>query len=131
MHNPFRLVYLLFFLVALPFPAGYSQTRTLPDSPIEPLYSFRRSWSLFSEYSPDSSHIFLGITHEREFFTLGGAFTQRLFLKRNAALSYMAEVRPIMLESDPVAVGLRFTLSGPDIYFSELDRLPQRTPVID
>ena len=74
-------------------------------------HTFRRSWSLFSEYSPNSSHIFLGIAQERKFFTIGGAFTQRLFLKRYASLSYMSEVRPLMLESDPVLKSIDLTVT--------------------
>lgn len=105
-----------------------AQTSSWPE--VQP-YTFRHSWSLFNEYSPNSSHIFLGGARKRQFFTMGGAFTQRLFLTSYTSLSYMAEIRPLMVESDPVIVGYRFTLSSPKMYYSELDRLPRRVPVLD
>src|SRR5215470_10691993 len=112
MLKPFRVVYLLSFFVVL-CPIVFSQTRSLPETPVQPLYTFRQSWSLFSEYSPDSSHIFLGISEQRRFFNIGGAFVQRLLLRRYVGLSYMAEVKPLILESDPVLKEAMVTLTSP------------------
>jgi hypothetical protein len=107
----FRLVYALLVLPVFVCCARSIRAQTLANNPAEQPYSFHRSWSLFSEYSPGSSHIFLGIAREREFFTVGGAFTQRLFLKRYAGLSYTAEIRPLILESDPVLKSIGLTVT--------------------
>ena len=105
-------ILLLFLSAALVFPAlARAQT---PSLPVEEPYTFHHSWSIFSEYSPNSSHIFLGISEQRKFFNIGGAFTQRLFLKKHVGLFYMAEIKPLMLESDPVLKELITTLTGPD-----------------
>lgn len=131
MQKASRFSYVLLVLSIIAGHSSFTRAQALPDAPAERPYSFRRSWSIFSEYSPDSSPIFLGIARERKFFNIGGAFTQRLFVTRTAALFYIAEMRPLMLESDPVVVGFRFTLSGPEIYYTNIDRLPRRTPVLD
>jgi hypothetical protein len=119
---------LLFLSAALVFPA--LARAQAPSLPVEQPYAFHHSWSIFSEYSPDSSHIFLGFSQQRKFFNIGGAFTQRLFLKKYVGLSYMAEIKPLMLESDPVLKELTTTLSGPDGTVTLDEKLPHAIPVI-
>jgi hypothetical protein len=65
-------------------------------------YSLRNGWSVFTEYSPDSTHIFLGISQDREFLSVGLAWHHRLLLNRVWELSWTPAVRPLMAESDPV-----------------------------
>jgi len=112
----FRLVYVALVLSVLPgaFGSKLLHAQSLSEHPAEQPYAFPRTWSLFAEYSPDSSPLILGIAQQRKFFTVGGAFTQRLFLKKYVGLSYMAEIRPLMLESDPVLKELITILSSPD-----------------
>jgi hypothetical protein len=87
----------LAFLVALPS----LRLRAQSETPIRD-FSLRNGWSLFSEYSPDSTHIFLGIAQDREFFSLGLAFHHRFLLNRVWQLAWTPEIRPLMVESDPV-----------------------------
>jgi Lipid A 3-O-deacylase (PagL) len=81
-----------------------------PDVPVP-----RRTWSVFTEYSPNSSHIFLGEAGNRKFVTVGGSFTQRLYRGRNWNLAYLFEIRPLMAESDPVVTGFSATLPGTEV----------------
>lgn len=76
-------------------------------------YSARRTWALFSEYSPTSSHIILGVARQREFVTLGAAFTRRMREGRHWDLSYLGEIRPLMAESDPVMTGYSYNINLP------------------
>ena len=89
-----------------------------------------RTWSLFTEYSPGSSHIILGYTNQREFVTLGAAFTQRLFWNHIWALNYRAEIRPLMVESDPVLTGWYYNINQPEFQGSGYFRLLQEMPVL-
>jgi len=68
-------------------------------------YSSLNTWSFFGEYSPNSSHIFLGVTEKRRLVFLGGEYTRRLRLNGWMGLYYLAQARPLMLESDPVLLG--------------------------
>jgi hypothetical protein len=116
------------FVTAL---APCSRGQRISDTSREQQYSFRRSWSFFSEYSPDSSHIILGGARKRQFFTIGGAFTQRFFAQRYAAFSYMAEIRPFMLESDPVLKGLFYSINIPGHQDKGYYVYPHKIPVLD
>ena len=75
-----------------------------------------RTWSIFTEYSPSSSKIFLGYTRDREFVALGASFTQRLVHHRIWSLDYRAEIRPLMVESDPVIRGGDYNYNLPPIF---------------
>lgn len=130
MQKTSRLSYALLVLSIITGHPSFTQGQTLSDAPVERPYSFRRSWSIFSEYSPSSSHIFLGIAREREFFTIGGAFTQRLFLKHYAGLSYTAEIRPLMLESDPVIKSFGLTVTDSYGTIATHNTLSPAVPVI-
>ncbi len=88
---------MLAFLAALLVHPLRGQTET----PFED-FSLRNGWSVFTEYSPDSTHIFLGIAQDREFLSLGLAYHHRLVLNRVWELAWTPEVRPLMAESDPV-----------------------------
>jgi len=76
-------------------------------------YAPAHSWSLFGEYSPSSSHIILGEAREREFITLGLAYTHNLLRTRHWDLNYLAEIRPLMAESDPVSTGYHIYINWP------------------
>ncbi len=71
-------------------PAGY------------PYYSRLNTFGFFGEYSNDSSHIVLGYAENRKLLNFGGMYSRRLYLSRIVDWQYMAELRPVILESDPV-----------------------------
>ncbi|HZD51160.1 MAG TPA: acyloxyacyl hydrolase [Silvibacterium sp.] len=126
--SPILLLLGLIVLTGLTHSQGVLSSSTPDSSP--------RTWSIFTEYSPGSSHIILGYTNERQFVTLGASFTQRLFQNRVWRLDYRAEVRPVMVGSDPVFTGDYYNINLPAVngfpglsesgYF----RVPHKTPVL-
>ena len=98
--------------------------------------SGKRTWSIFTEYSPGSSHIVLGVSREREYVALGAGFTQRFFQNRTFSLAFRAEVRPLMVESDPVMTGQYYNInlpavgSFPGFQKSGYYRFPHELPVL-
>jgi opacity protein-like surface antigen len=65
-------------------------------------YSRLNTFGVFGEYSNDSSHIVLGLSQNRKLLDLGGTYSRRVLLNRHVDGQYMAELRPVMFESDPV-----------------------------
>ncbi len=117
------------------FLIGIARAQNVQPSASRP-GSNPRTWSMFTEYSPGSSHIILGYSNQREFVTLGASFTQRLFQNRIWRLDYRAEIRPLMVESDPVLTGDYYNINLPpyDGYpgLQELGyyRQPHEMPVV-
>jgi len=74
------------------------------------VWSLRKGWSIFTEYSPDSTHIFLGISQDREFVAAGLAWHYRLALNRVWELSWTPQVRPFMAESDPARIADKYNI---------------------
>ena len=117
------------------FLIGIARAQNVQPSASRP-GSNPRTWSMFTEYSPGSSHIFLGYSNQREFVTLGASFTQRLFQNRIWRLDYRAEIRPLTVESDPVLTGDYYNINLPpyDGYpgLQELGyyRQPHEMPVV-
>jgi hypothetical protein len=72
-------------------------------APAPAYYSRLNTFGIFGEYSNDSSHIILGASENRKLLNFGGTYTRRVLLNRFVDGQYMLEVRPIMLESDPLA----------------------------
>jgi opacity protein-like surface antigen len=68
------------------------------------MYSRKTSWTIFTEYSNTSSHLLMGASRQRELVTLGGAYTRRVVRFWGSQLNYQAEIRPVVFESDPVAI---------------------------
>lgn len=94
MHSP-RLAAL--FALLLFAPAAFSQA-----SADHPYYSRLNTFGILGEYSNDSSHILLGDSQNRKLLDFGGSYSRRVLLNRFVDGQYMLEVRPIMLESDPL-----------------------------
>jgi len=117
-------------------PVAVTHAQAVVQEPTLKPGSSPRTWSIFAEYSPGSSHIILGYTNQREFVTLGAAFTQRLFRNRIWALDYRAEIRPLIVESDPVLTGnyyninLPSILGNPGLQESGYIRMPHEIPVL-
>jgi hypothetical protein len=65
-------------------------------------FSRKNSFGIFSEYANDSSHILLGQARNRKLFTFGGSYSRRLMAHPAFDLNYLLEVRPVLVESDPV-----------------------------
>ncbi len=93
--------------------------REAPASPVNNDFPFtpRNTWGAFGQYSPDSSHLILGFAEKRRLVTLGGEYSLRISLRKWAALYYVAQVRPIVLESDPLLIGTRSLTTGQIVEF--------------
>lgn len=72
--------------------------------PVDGLYSRRNTFGGFVEYSNDSSHIILGEAENRKIGAFGFQYQRRLVDRRLWNMSYTAEIRPAMMESDPVSL---------------------------
>jgi hypothetical protein len=74
--------------------------------------SSRTNWThkydlgVFGEYSPTSSHIVLGYARKRELVGIGGSLAWRLINRHSFEFAYLAEVRPMVMESDPTMVSI-------------------------
>ena len=74
-------------------------------------YSRLNTFSAFTEYSNDSTHIILGTARNRKIGALGFQYQRRLVHRRPLDFYFEAEVRPAMLESDPVEVDTLINLT--------------------
>ena len=99
------LLILLFFV-----PAAFSQAKTQPF-----YYSRLNSFGFFGEYSNNSSHILLGVTQNRKLLDFGGFYSRRILLNHIVDGQYMAELRPVMIESDPLFHETTVVTSPPSI----------------
>jgi hypothetical protein len=68
-------------------------------------YSNRTVLSGFAEYSNDSSHMLLGYADGRKISALGVGFERRSFLGSSVSGAWVAEIRPLMVVSDPTMEG--------------------------
>jgi hypothetical protein len=79
-------------------------------------YSRLNTFSGFGEYSNDSSHIILGQALNRKIGAIGVQYQRRLIHRRLLDFSYMAEFRPVILESDPTqTITTTITTSSPPV----------------
>jgi hypothetical protein len=84
-------------------------------------FSRKYTWTLFAEESPTSSHILMGYSRNRVLVDAGGAFTIRVARFFGSDLSYHMEIRPVLFESDPLAI-TNYTVtiqSTPPLTFSD------------
>lgn len=65
-------------------------------------FSRKNTWTIFAEYSNTSSHILMGVSRQRKIADFGGAYARRILHFKDSDFSYLAEVRPVLFESDPV-----------------------------
>lgn len=103
------------FLLTFTSPnSAWAQASVDEPKPSAEGASFTRlnTWSVSSEYSPNSSHIFLGVSQQRRLVTIGGEYSRRLFQSRWLNLHYLAQVRPLVLENDPALIGFRSLSTG-------------------
>ena len=85
----------------------------LPGLRAQEVFSRKNTFTVFGEYSNDSSHIILGYAPNRRLAGVGGQYERRLVAGRYATLAYMAEFRPFVVSSDIVAT---YTYSGTDTF---------------
>lgn len=67
-------------------------------------YSRKNSYTVFAEYSNDSSTIVVGLARQRKLAAAGGAYTRRVVRFWGSDLGYQVELRPVVFESDPLAM---------------------------
>jgi hypothetical protein len=96
-HDMHRFRSLALLALLLPVANALSQVNPQPA-----YYSRLNTFGFFGEYSNDSSHILLGGSQNRKLLDFGGTYSRRVLLNRFVDGQYMAELSPIMLESDPV-----------------------------
>jgi len=73
---------------------------TLAQSP-QTTWTNKYDLGVFGEYSPTSSHIVMGYARQRKLVGIGGSLAWRLINRHSFELAYLAEVRPLLMESDP------------------------------
>jgi hypothetical protein len=65
-------------------------------------FGSKNTYSAFLEYSNDSSHMVLGQAPNRKFASFGLQYERRLLSNHALVWRYVAEFRPLILESDPM-----------------------------
>src|SRR5580704_13223550 len=68
-------------------------------------YGRRNTFSVFADYSNDSSHIIIGQEENRKIGGVGVGYSLRLAHKELFDFSYEAELRPLTMLRDPVVEG--------------------------
>jgi hypothetical protein len=81
-----------------------------------------QSIGISPSYSPNSSHILIGLAEQRRTWTLGLEYTHLLHLNREFRFDYEGSLLPLYEESDPTVTGTITTIDGNTF------RIPQ-TPV--
>jgi len=82
-----------------------------------------QSLGISTSYSPDSSHIFIGLAEQRRTWTAGVEYTHLLSYGNKLRWDYEGSVTPLYGESDPVTVGMTTTVAGSTYVLPEA---PQR-----
>ena len=67
-----------------------------------PGFGNRSAFSVLGGYSNDSSHILIGRSEQRKSLSFGGAYSRKVFATRLFDFQYLAEMRPVIVEGDPV-----------------------------
>ncbi|HEY6468099.1 MAG TPA: acyloxyacyl hydrolase [Candidatus Acidoferrales bacterium] len=88
-------------------------------------YTRGNSWTLFSEYAPNSSHIFWGVSEKRQRLAFGGEYGRRLVRGHGLEFDCMFQAKPVALERDPTLAGFRNVSTG-----QILVRIEQPTRVV-
>lgn len=66
-------------------------------------YARKNSFGVFAAYSPDSSHILLGVAGKRKLWDLGVSYSRRLGSGYGISWQYEGELLPIALVGDPLS----------------------------
>jgi hypothetical protein len=73
------------------------------------------SYGVSGTYSPDSSHILIGNSEQRQIWTLGAEYSHALRQGPRFRFDYEASVMPVWEERDPTVTGTEFFVSGQEI----------------
>jgi hypothetical protein len=92
-------------------------------------YAPLNSVAAFAEYSNSSSHIILGDDRQRKFAGVTLAYQRAISATRWMAWNYIAEISPLLFESDPTLAGrtLTLTMNGQTQVYG--GRFPQAFPI--
>jgi hypothetical protein len=71
-----------------------------------------QSIGITGSFSPDSSHMLIGLSQQRRTWTAGFEYTHLLYAGDAFRFDYEGSVMPFWQESDPVLLGTTFTLNG-------------------
>jgi Lipid A 3-O-deacylase (PagL) len=100
---------------------SFAQSETTP-------YARRNSFGVLTAYSPDSSHIFLGVAENRQLVDIGLSYSRRLLLNHTMNWQFDAEFLPLALNSDPVQVtATTITYTTPPLTFTQTLSTPTET----
>jgi len=91
-------------------------------------YTRGNSWTLFSEYAPNSSHIFWGVSRKRVRLEFGGEYGRRLVRGHGLEFDYFVQAKPVGLEKDPTLIGFRSVSTGQRL---ALLTQPPRVVIVD
>ena len=92
-------------------------------------YAPLNSVAAFAEYSNSSSHIILGDDRQRKFLGVALAYQRRISSTHWMAWNYSAEIRPLLMESDPTLDGQRVTVTVDGKTGGHDQRFPQPVPI--
>jgi len=99
-----RLICALVFSVMLSSSHAGGQavpTANAPSANEGGYYARANSFGVIAAYSPDSSHMILGVAEQRNLWFFGGSYSRRLFIKSGVNWQYDGELLPLALEGDP------------------------------
>ncbi len=85
-------------LVLLFLSASIARAQTGDSS----VLSRRNTFTVFAEYSNDSSHILMGVSENRKLAAFGGSYARRLWPSISETCGTSWRSRPVLMESDPV-----------------------------
>jgi hypothetical protein len=86
------------------------------------------SFGVSTTYSPDSSHIFIGLAEDRRTWTAGVEYTHLLSYGDKLRWDYEGSIIPVYAESDPTAIGMTTTVAGSTYVMSQA---PQRVTFVN
>jgi hypothetical protein len=115
----FKAVPLSIF-VALLCLAGWSASARAQQSGE---YGRLQSFGISTSYSPDSSHILIGMSEQRRTWFAGFEYTRRIGSTRHVRWDYEGSILPFYLESDPTLIGTEVTVGSKTFTTSQA---PQR-----
>ena len=121
------LLFLFFGLFVVAPICAQSADGTTEGARIGTLFAPRNTWGIFAEFSPNSSHIFLGIAQQRRLLIFGGEYAHRFHTGEVVIMDFLVQARPVLLESDPALLGFRNISTGK----VEFPITPLRVQLID
>ena len=105
-------------------PIAHAQTTTEHR-----YYAPLNSVAAFGEYSNSSSHIILGDDRQRKFLGVAFAYQRGISATHWMAWNYSAEIRPLLMESDPTLDGQRVTVTIDGKTGGYDQRFPRPVPI--